>query len=168
MCWVSLNQCEVFDKIYVIVNKERLFRCFADIYLFNKYDRNMQTVSISYFLSLLFPALSRISRSEQETLQQTENIQTRKIFVHKIKGNNHNKVSMIWLLIEISKLLMLFKPGRGVNMIFKCICIDRWLCEKTNEVVNLGYFPVTLFIYSRVLLWSNPGDLNSHRIDYYQ
>ena len=90
-----MNQCEVFDKIYVIVNKERLFRCFADIYLFNKYDRNMQTVSISYFLSLLFPALSGISRSEQETLQQTENIQTRKIFVHKIKGNNHNKVSMI-------------------------------------------------------------------------
>ena len=77
----------ILNKIYVIVNKERLFRCFADIYLFNKYDRNMQTVAISCFLSFLFPVLSRIiSRSEQETLQQTENIQTRKIFVQKIEG----------------------------------------------------------------------------------
>ena len=28
---------------------------------------------------------------------------------------------MIWLLIELSKLLMLFKLSRGVKMIFKCI-----------------------------------------------
>ena len=62
----------------------------------------MQTVAISSFLYRFYSQLylAYLDQSRRETLQQTENIQTRKIFVQKIKGNNHNKVSMIWLLIQ--------------------------------------------------------------------
>lgn len=52
---------------------------------------------------LLFPASYRFYSQfyleyldqSRRLLQQTENIQTSKIFVQKIKGNDHNKVSMI-------------------------------------------------------------------------
>ena len=62
---LSLNQCEIY--VMILLTK-KLFRCFADIYLSNKYDRNMQTVAISYFLSFLFPVQSGLSRSELRKL----------------------------------------------------------------------------------------------------